>query len=115
MGNGYGEDDAMRRRTFYGMQSTTRDMRPRKLSCYITKNHLLVKEATQEKLRRLQWQPYQEEFKLSKFKNAVGKVDHRRDVDPFAGRSSVAKNNSSKNNERPPSAHQQESHNPEEA
>lgn len=90
LGNGYGEDDALKRRTFYNTQSTMRDRGSRKLSCFITKNHLLVKEATQEKLKKLQWRPYQEEFKLSKFKGAVGKCDHRRDVDPFANRSSSA-------------------------
>ena len=86
LGNGYGEDDAIKRRTFYGMQSNALQNRPRKLSCYITKNHLLLKEATKEKLRKLQWRPFKEEFKLSKFKNAMSKVDDRRDTDPFAWR-----------------------------
>jgi len=46
LGNGYGEDDAVKRKTFYQMQTTTRHGRSRKLSCYITKHHLPVKEAT---------------------------------------------------------------------
>jgi hypothetical protein len=49
-----------------------------------TKNHWLVKEATKEKLERLQWRPYNDQWKLSKFKGIPGKCDHRRDKDPFA-------------------------------
>ncbi len=49
-----------------------------------TKSHWLVRGATSEKLKRLQWRPYQQEFKLSKFKDAKGKCDHRWDSKPFS-------------------------------
>jgi hypothetical protein len=54
---------------------------------------------TREKLKKIQWRPCKEEFKLSKFKNAVGKCNHRWDSDPFSNRiNSVDKDQKSSHN-----------------
>jgi hypothetical protein len=53
--NSYGDDDKMARHTFYANQSQVSSAPNRKLSCHITRNHNLVKQATAKRMAKFDW------------------------------------------------------------
>ena len=68
MANDYGEADKLARHTFYMSQELSKSDMKRKLSCHITKNHQLVKEAASKRLAKFDWQKKQSPlWKINKF------------------------------------------------
>ena len=53
--NDYGETDRLDRHHFYMSQAIVKDQISRKLSCHITKNHQLVKDAVAKKMVKFDW------------------------------------------------------------
>ena len=78
MANSYGEDDKVMRHTFYANQTQVSSAPSRKLSCHVTKNHFLVKDAATKRLAKFDWGKKDDGWKLSKFKEVNFKVDTRR-------------------------------------